>query len=309
MNSVKLKEIYKKINRIREEKDVLILAHLYQPLEIQQIADFCGDSFELAKKAKASDKKNIVFCGVRFMAESAKIMNPEKAVYIPEKDAGCAMADMVTSGDIAALKKQYPEAAVVCYINSGAETKALCDMCVTSSNALKIIKNMPQKEIIFVPDKNLGSYIAKHLPEKVFHIYSGYCPVHQHITAAYTRRIKEENPTWRLLVHPECEPDVVKLADFAGSTSAIIEYAHKSEDKSFIIGTDKAVFERLVQECPEKQFKLLADTLMCKDMKMTTPESLLKTLETFENEVTLEEDIMKSARICLENMLEAGSRE
>ena len=309
MNSVKIKEIYSKINRLRDEKDVLILAHLYQPLEIQHIADFCGDSFELAKKAKASDRKKIVFCGVRFMAESAKIMNPDKAVYIPDKDAGCAMADMVTASDIVALKKKYPGAAVVCYINSGAETKALCDMCVTSSNALKIIKNMPQNEIIFVPDKNLGSYIANRLPEKEFHIYSGYCPVHQHISASQVKKVKEENPGWLLLVHPECEPDVVKLSDFAGSTSAIIEYAHKSAAKSFINGTDRAVYERLVEESPQKEFKLLAETLMCKDMKKTTLESLLKTLETLENEVVLEEDIMKSARICLDNMLEAGSRE
>ena len=307
MTSAKIEKIYQKINKLREEKDVLILAHLYQPLEIQHIADFCGDSFELAKRAKASDKKNIIFCGVKFMAESAKIINPDKHIFAPVKDAGCAMADMITARDIEALKAQYPCAAVVCYINSSAETKALCDMCVTSSNALKIVKNMPQKEIIFVPDKNLGSFIAENVPEKDFHIYSGYCPVHQHITAQVVKKVKEEHPDALFLVHPECEAEVVKMSDFAGSTSGIIDYAQKSDAKSFIIGTERAVFERLSEECPDKEFILLSDTLVCKDMKLVTLDTLLDTIQKLDDEVVIDKETMDAARICLENMLEAGS--
>lgn len=302
-------EIYNKINHLRKEKDVLILAHLYQNLEIQKIADFTGDSFELAKKAKSSDKKNIIFCGVKFMAESAKIMNPDKRVFAPVKNAGCAMADMVKPEDINKAKELHPNAAVVCYINSSAATKAECDMCVTSSNALKIIENMPEKEIIFVPDKNLGSYIAERVSEKKFYIHSGYCPVHKQVSADTARKIKSLHPEALLLVHPECEKEVVELADAVGSTSMIIDYAKKSENKSFIIGTERAVFEKLTEECPEKDFYLLDDSLVCDDMKMTTLEDLLNTLENLDDEIILDEQIMINARKCLDRMLEAGSRQ
>ncbi len=301
--------IYDKINRLRKEKDVLILAHLYQNLDVQKIADFTGDSFELAKKAKSSNKKNIIFCGVKFMAESAKIMNPDKHVYTPVNNAGCAMADMVTPEDIKSLEELHPDAAVVCYINSSAATKAECDMCVTSSNALKIVKSMPEKEIIFVPDKNLGSYVAERVPEKKFYIHSGYCPVHKQVTADTARKIKAKYPDAELLVHPECEKEVVELADAVGSTSMIIDYAKKSEKKSFIIGTERAVFEKLTEECPEKQFYLLDDNLVCGDMKLTTLEDLLNKLEKLDDEIVLDDDIMINARKCLDNMLEAGSRQ
>lgn len=300
------KEMHEKIECLKKEKDVLILAHLYENLDIQSVADYCGDSFELAKKAKASDKQNIVFCGVKFMAESAKILNPEKHIFIPRKDAGCQMADMVTRKDIESLKKAHPDAAVVCYINSSAEIKALCDMCVTSSNAMKIISSMPEKEIIFVPDKNLGSYIAERVKEKTFYIHSGYCPVHKNITVSEVEKAKEKYPEALLLVHPECEKDVVLLSDFAGSTSEIIKYAHESCAKSFIIGTERAVYERLKEECPEKEFFLLSEKLVCEDMKKTTIDDLYNTLSLLTDEVELDEKVLKSAEKCLLNMLEAG---
>jgi len=301
--------LYQRIDRLRREKDVLILAHLYQSLEVQKISDYTGDSFELAKRARQSDKKNIVFCGVKFMAESAKIMNPDKHVFAPVKTSGCAMADMVTSDDVKALKKLHPKAAAVCYINSSAKTKAECDMCVTSSNALKIIKSMPEDEIIFVPDMNLGSYVAEKLPEKTFYIHSGYCPVHKNVSAETAKRVKAEHPDAVFLVHPECTPEVVKLADAAGSTSMIIDYAKNSDKKSFIIGTERAVYEKLSEECPDKEFILLDEALVCKDMKLTTVNDLLATLENLDDEIIIDKNTMKNARKCLDNMLEAGSKQ
>lgn len=299
-------DIIAEIERLKREKDVLVLAHLYQSIDVQKLADHTGDSFELAKRAKASDKKNIIFCGVKFMAESAKILNPDKHVFAPVKNAGCAMADMVTPADIARLKEQYPNAAVVCYINSSAETKALCDMCVTSSNALKIVSNMPQKEIIFVPDKNLGGYIAERVPEKVFHIYHGYCPVHEHLSVEAVKNAKAEHPNAVLLLHPECRKETADCADFIGSTSAMIDYAKKSGVTEFIVGTEKTICEKLSRECPDKKFYLPDGNLVCEDMHLTTPEDILRTLENLDDEVILDENVMTSARRCLENMLEAG---
>lgn len=309
MTPEKRQQLYDSIRSLREQNDVLILAHLYENLDIQHIADFCGDSFELAKKAKASPRQNIVFCGVTFMGESAKILCPDKRVFLPRTDAGCAMADMVTPADIRALRAAHPEAAVVCYINSSAAVKAECDMCVTSSNALAIVSGMPQKEILFVPDKNLGAYIAARVPDKRIHLYHGFCPVHRYITTDAVHAAKALHPIAELLVHPECEPDVVALADFAGSTSAIISYAKQSDKTEFIIGTERAVYERLAEECPEKKFYLLAETLICPDMKKTTLEDLHRVMAAPSpaHEVTLDESVMNAARRCLERMLQAGS--
>ena len=301
-------EIYDRISLLKEQKDVLILAHLYQPLEIQKVADFCGDSFELAKRAKESDKQNIVFCGVKFMAESAKILNPEKHVFLPCEDAGCAMADMVTAEDVISLKEKFPDAIAVCYINSSAATKAQCDVCVTSSNALKIINNISQKEIIFVPDKNLGSYIANMAPDKKFYLHSGYCPVHKNIPLSSALSMKQKHPDALFLVHPECEGDVVNIADFIGSTSGIIDYAKKSDAREFIIGTERAVYEKLSQECPDKKFFLLDESLVCPDMKLITLDSLLDILENLDNEIVLSEEVIKNARTCLDNMLKLATR-
>lgn len=293
------------ILRLKQEKNFLVLAHLYEDLSVQKIADFCGDSFELAKRAKASDKPNILFCGVRFMGESAKILNPDKHVFLPCPDAGCAMADMVNAAAIRALKKAHPNAAVVCYINSSAETKAECDVCVTSSNALGIVRSLKEQEIIFVPDKNLGAYIAARVPEKTFILHTGYCPVHEHITADMVQTARNAHPNAALLVHPECEPEVVALADYAGSTSGIIRFAKESAEKDFIIGTEKAVCERLSEECPDKSFYLLADSLICKDMKKTTLDDVLCVLQSPDasHEVTLDAHTASLAAGCLTRMM------
>jgi quinolinate synthase len=299
--------IIRKIKKLKKEKNAVILAHLYQDLEIQHAADFCGDSFELAKKARSTDAENIIFCGVSFMAESAKILNPEKHVFIPRKDAGCRMADMITKDDVLKLKEKHPSAAVVCYINSSADTKSVCDMCVTSSNSLKIIKNMKENEIIFVPDKNLGSYIAKQLPEKKFHFFNGFCPVHNNIKLEELKKAKELHPGSLVLVHHECRPEISDAADFVGSTSAIINFVKESNEKSFIIGTEKAIVEKLTEECPEKDVFLIADHVVCRNMKLTSLEDLLYTLEDLDDEVILPDGVMISARTCLDNMMKAGS--
>ena len=307
MTPDRITEMTQEIRRLKAEKDFLILAHLYEDLAVQEVADFCGDSFELAKRAKASDAKNILFCGVRFMGESAKILNPTKRVYLPCPDAGCAMADMVNAADIRALRRLHPHAAVACYINSSAETKAECDVCVTSSNALAIIGSLTESEIIFVPDKNLGAYIAAKIPEKTFVLHNGCCPVHALLTPDTVAKARNAHPNARLLVHPECDPAVVALADYIGSTSGIIRFAKESNEKEFIIGTEKAVCERLIQECPEKSFYLLSEALVCRDMKKTTLADVWRVLEKpdVSHEVTLDPKVASSAAGCLNRMINA----
>lgn len=298
-------QLSEEIRRLKAEKNVLILAHLYENLDVQKIADFCGDSFELAKRAKASDAESILFCGVRFMGESAKILNPEKNVYLPVPDAGCAMADTVTPENVRALRALYPNAAVVCYINSSAATKAECDVCVTSSNALKIVRSLEQNEIIFVPDKNLGSFVAAKVPEKTFRLHNGCCPVHEHVTAAMAEKAREAHPNALVLVHPECGKEIVEKADFVGSTSEILRFAAASEAKEFIIGTERAVCERLHEEHPDKTFYLLTDTLVCKDMKKTTLADVYRVLRDLneENAVRLDPETAKLAAVSLERMM------
>lgn len=303
-----------KVSRIlslKEEKDVLLLAHYYQPVAIQKLADFCGDSFELAKRAKASKASNIVFCGVKFMAESTKILNPQKKVFLPAVNAGCAMADMITPAVLAQLKEAHPKAAVVCYINSSAATKALADICCTSSNAIDIVRSLPNEEIIFVPDKNLGAYVAEHIPEKKFIFYEGWCPIHKNVSAADAKAVKEEFPEGVLVVHPECEKEVIKYADFAGSTSAILDYCRKCDARTIIVGTESSIAELLHEEFPEKNIYLLSPHLLCIDMKKTNFDNLLETMESIgkpdcEKEVIMSEGQIKSALLPLERMLNAG---
>lgn len=306
MNDIEKADICEKILKLKEEKHALILAHYYQTMDIQHLADFCGDSFELARKARTSHKQLIIFCGVKFMAESAKVMNPEKRVFLPRVDAGCPMADMITRDDVLKMRQEHPDAAVVCYINSSADTKAVSDICCTSSNAVKIVSSLSQKEIIFVPDKNLGSYVQKQLPEKTFYFHKGWCPIHKHLPEADAVSAKKMYPDAPLVVHPECEEEVRIHADKIGSTSEIISFCHETNAKRVIIGTEVAVLDRVKEECPDKEFILLSPYLVCPNMKKTHVEDLLYTLETFENEVCMTEEEIASARLPLERMLQAA---
>ncbi|MCI8387438.1 MAG: quinolinate synthase NadA [Clostridiales bacterium] len=298
-----IKQLSDEILRLKKEKDALILAHYYQRLEIQQVADIFGDSFELSKKAKLAENRLVVFCGVRFMAESAKILNPDKKVLLPAVDAGCPMADMVTPEDVLELRAKYPEAAVVCYVNSSAETKAVSDICCTSSNAIKVVKSLPNRQIIFVPDKNLGAYVAKFVPEKEFILHSGFCPTHRNITAAEVDKAKAEHPNALFAVHPECEDEVVAKADFVGSTSQIIDYCVNTDAPEFIIGTEVGVVDRLAYYHPEKKYHLLTPYLVCPNMKKTELSDVLAVLRDESNEVIMTQEEIEAAKAPLERMV------
>ncbi len=301
-------EMQNKIKKVKEEKNILVLAHYYQDLAIQDCADFCGDSFELAKIARSNEKHLIVFCGVKFMAESAKIMNPEKRVFLPRTDAGCPMADMVTPEIVLEMKKAHPNALVVCYINSSSETKAISDICVTSSNALKVVSSLDTDEIIFVPDKNLGNYVSKQFPDKKFYFHNGFCPTHKNVTASEVIKAKEKYPDALLTVHPECEPEVVKLADHSGSTKEILEFCRKTPAKRFLVGTEISIVERLAREMPQKEFILLSPYLVCPNMKKTELSDLLYTLENLNNEIFISKEDIKASSIPLERMLAAAQK-
>lgn len=292
------------INRLKIEKDAVIVAHTYQIGEVQEIADLVGDSYALAKYCANQEKQIIVFCGVDFMAESAKILAPDKTVLLPERQAGCPMAQMVSAEGLKALKQKHPDAAVVTYINSSAEVKAESDVIVTSSNALKVIKALNRKKIIFAPDKNLGSYVAKMIPEIEVILWSGFCPTHHKIKPDEVAQIKEKHPDALLLVHPECTPEVLEYADFVGSTKEIIEYATKSENKKFIIGTEMGVLHPLQRDNPDKTFYLMAAGLVCPNMKKTSLDSVLNCLKTGYYEMIVPEDVALKARRALDRMLE-----
>ncbi len=307
MKKLSIGEMSEKILKLKKEKGALVLAHYYQDLEIQLVADHCGDSFELAKIARSSDKDIVVFCGVSFMADSAKIMNPEKRVFIPRRDAGCLMADMVTPETVLEMKKNHPEAAAVCYINSSAATKAVCDICVTSSNALKVVSSLEQKEIIFVPDKNLGSFVAKHLPEKTFHFMDGCCPVHHNVPLDALRDAKKQHPGALVVIHPECSEELLCESDYIGSTSGILDFCRESDNEEFIVCTEKAIVDRLSYEMPSKKFYLMSPALVCENMKKTRLCDLLYTLETLNDEVCMTDEEIRAARLPLERMLEAAA--
>ncbi len=264
------KELQEKILGLKKEKDVCILAHAYQSHDIIEIADFVGDSFALSRKAQTAPQKTLLMCGVRFMAETAKILSPQKKVLLSHPEAGCPMAEQLTAEELKSLKQTYPDAAVVAYINSTSALKTQCDICVTSASALEIVKNLPQKEILFVPDCNLGGWIEKQVPEKKFHFIKGGCPVHMQITAEDVKEARRRHPEALLLVHPECRAEVTELADYAGSTTGIMNFAAQSSAKEFIIGTDTTIAEHLRFAHPEKRFYPLSKKCVCHDMRLTT---------------------------------------
>ncbi|MDF2524135.1 MAG: quinolinate synthase [Clostridiales bacterium] len=300
------KELIKDILELKKERKAVIVAHSYQIDDIQEIADMVGDSFALSKYCATSDAETIVFCGVHFMAESAKILSPQKTVLLPERDAGCPMAEMVNAEALREKKKLHPGAVVVCYINSTAEVKAESDVCCTSSNALDIIRSIKEKDIIFVPDQNLGSYVAKQVPEKNIILWKGFCATHHKIKADEVKKIKELHPDAQLLVHPECKPEIVELADYVGSTKQIIDFATQSSDSKFIIGTEMGVLYKLKKDNPEKTFYLMAPGLVCPNMKKTSLLSLYNSLKEMKYQIQLDEDVRLKAKGCLDRMLEIG---
>jgi len=300
------KQLVDEINRLKKERDAIILAHNYKVPEVQEIADVIGDSLALSRHAANTSHKVIVFCGVHFMAESAKILSPEKTVLLPALDAGCPMAEMVTAERLREMKERYPEAAVVVYVNSSAEVKAEADICCTSSNAVKVVQSIKNKQIIFAPDQNLGSYIAKKLPEKEFILWKGFCITHKRVRPEEVKKIKELHPKAKLLVHPECEPEVQALADFLGSTSEIIRHAKEIPEKDIIVGTEEGIMHTLKKENPDKNFYLLSPGLICSNMKKTRLEDVYMSLLNMQHEISLDEEIRLKALNSLEKMLQIG---
>ena len=301
---MEIQQLKDDILKLKKERNATIVAHNYQVDDVQEISDLVGDSFALAKYCASSPADVIVFCGVHFMAESAKILSPDKTVLLPEKDAGCPMADMVTAEGLREEKKRHPDAAVVCYINSNADVKAESDICCTSSNAVKVIRSVKQKRIIFTPDQNLGQYVARQVPEKEIILWKGYCATHHKIKAAEVEKIKKLHPDAVLLVHPECKPEIWELADFTGSTKQIIDYAIKSNEKKFIIGTEMGVLCKLRKDNPQKEFYLMAPGLVCPNMKKTSLESVYNSLKEMKYNIELDEEIRLKAKSCLDRMLE-----
>ncbi len=299
-------QIIKEILKLKEEKNVVILAHYYVPDEVQDIADYIGDSYYLAKIAKSCEADTIVFCGVRFMGESAKILNPEKKILMPDLTADCPMAHMVSLREIEDMRNKYDDLAVVCYINSTAQLKASSDVCVTSSNAISIVKSLPNNNIFFIPDKNLGKFIADNVPEKNIILNDGCCPIHAAIYASEVMEEKANHPNALVLAHPECEADVLAIADYIGSTSGIISYAKTSTSDEFIICTEDGVEFKLRSDSPNKKFYFTKTRPSGSNMKLNTLEKVLHVLQTEENEVVLSKEMRESALAPLEKMLELG---
>lgn len=296
--------IIEKIRQVKKEKNAVILAHYYVPDEVQAIADYIGDSFYLSKAAKDTDADMIVFCGVSFMGESAAILNPEKKVLMPDMHADCAMAHMVDLKKVEELRKKYEDLAVVCYINSTAEIKSYSDVCVTSANAIKVVENLPNQNIFFIPDGNLGRYVKEQLPQKNVILNDGYCPIHAAMTREEVLAEKEKHPNAKFLVHPECTKELLDEADYIGSTSGIINFVAKDDSDEYIIGTEIGVFYELKKQNPEKKFYTLQKPPVCVDMKFVTLEKVLDVLEHETNVVTVSEDLREKALLPLERMLE-----
>jgi quinolinate synthase len=301
-------ELISQIMKLRKEKDAVILAHYYVDGEVQAIADYVGDSYFLAQKATQIPQKVILFCGVSFMGESAKILNPEKTVVMADDTADCPMAHMVDIDRINEVRAQYNDVAVVCYVNSTAEIKAASDVCVTSSNALRIVKKLPNKHIFFIPDNNLGRYVASKIPEKEFIFNDGFCHVHKSIHSEDILKAKKLHPEALVMAHPECTEDALELADFIGSTSEIIDYITASDRDVFIICTEMGIFYELMQKNPNKKFYSVGHRQFCPNMKKVSLEKVLSSLESLENPVELDEKLRLKANLPLKRMLELAAK-
>jgi quinolinate synthase len=301
-------ELISRIMELKKEKDAVILAHYYVDGEVQAIADYVGDSYFLAQKATQIPERVIIFCGVSFMGESAKILNPEKTVVMADDTADCPMAHMVDLDKINEVRSQYDDVAVVCYVNSTAEIKAVSDVCVTSSNAVRIVKRLPNKHIFFIPDNNLGRFVAKQVPDKEFIFNDGFCHVHKSIHSEDILNAKKIHPEALVLAHPECTEDALELADFIGSTSEIIDFVTASDKEVFIICTEMGIFYELMQKNPNKRFYSVGHRQFCPNMKKVSLNNVLSSLETLENPVELDEELRLKANLPLKRMLELAAK-
>lgn len=291
------------IKKLKKEKNAIILTHCYQNPEIDEVSDFVGDSFYLSKKAKETNADIVVFAGVYFMAQSAKLLNPEKKVLLPNMNSGCLMADMINADLLKKFKEKYPNIPAVCYINSTAEVKAGCDICCTSSNAIKVIKSLHAEEILFLPDTYLGKWVEKQLGNVKIHTYTGYCPTHLRIRVEDISEARQKYPNAVIMAHPECHTTVSEAADFVGSTKEIMEYAKKSDKKEFVIVTEKGVVDRLQRDCADKKFILLNQKLICQNMKHNTLADIYNVLKNETNEITIDKDVQQKATECIERMM------
>lgn len=302
-----IQQLQQEILNLKRQTDTCVLAHSYMSEEICEIADFTGDSYALSLKAKTAPNSRVIMCGVRFMAETVKMLSPQKTVFLANPVAGCPMAEQMDRDVISEVKKYYPDYAVVAYINTTAELKTIADVCVTSSSAVKICKAIPQKNILFIPDINLGTYVKEQVPEKNFKLLSGGCPTHARMCEEDVTEVKKLHPNALFLVHPECKPEVVKHADYVGSTTGIMEFARKSQAKEFIIGTENAIVQHLQFSCPDKRFYPLSKDLVCHNMKVTTLADIYHCLKgEGGEEIVMDEQLRVSAVKCIDKMIEYG---
>lgn len=302
------RELQDEIIRLKKEKDICILAHAYQSHDIWEVADYVGDSYGLSVQAAKAAQSTVLMCGVRFMAETVKILSPQKRVLLSNSNAGCPMAEQMDVELISGVKKMYPDYTVVAYINTTSELKTICDVCVTSSSAVQIVKNIENKNILFIPDCNLGKWVADQVPEKNIKLLQGGCPTHVRMSKRDVEKARKAHPDALLLVHPECMPEVSELADYRGSTTGIMDYAKKSDAKEFIIGTENSIVQHLQFACPDKQFYPLSRDCVCHNMKLTTLGDVYQCVKgTGGEEIKLDEEVRIKAKRCIDTMLELGN--
>lgn len=301
-----MEHIVEKINALKKEKNAVILAHCYQPVEIDLVADYVGDSLKLSQVAAETDADIIVFAGVFFMAQTAKLLSPNKKVLLPQIHAGCRMADMISYKQLKEFKAMHPDIPTVCYVNSTAEVKSECDMCCTSSNAVNIVKSMTEEKILFVPDTYLGKWVEKQLGNVEVITYPGFCPTHLQIRPKDIEEARKAHPNALVLAHPECHMSVSDMADYVGSTTGIMKFAKESDNKSFIIATEQGVVDRLKRDLSDKEIIPVKDNVVCPNMKMTSLEDILEVLETEKNEINVDADIAEKAVKCIDRMLEVS---
>lgn len=299
-------ELISRIKELKQKKNAVVLAHCYQNIEIDEVADFVGDSLYLSQMAAKTNADIIVFAGVYFMAQTAKILCPDKKVLLPRLESGCLMADMVNLQQLREFKSKNPGVATVCYINSTAEVKSECDICCTSSNAIKIVDSLKAEKVLFLPDTYLGKWVEQNLENTEVITYPGYCPTHLRIRPEDIIEARKKYPSAKVLAHPECHKEVTKLADFVGSTTGIINFAMKSDAKTFIIATEKGVVDRLKRDYPEKEFILIKDNIICPNMKWHTLEDIYNALENEQHEIDVDKEIAQKALRCIDRMLEVS---